>query len=316
MRNHFLRAGGIPSSGGGGGGSSIITTNLFVHYDFGDTDCWTGNNSTNSADYTINNLANNHNDAVFRSKGTATSWVHSSVSDTIVSSTVGGGSLFNDSSEYDINDRGTHLIQGSFSHVVASSSLYNLDTVAATSSDNLFNGVGNGAYTLETWVKPFGNASGDSKQTGWNINTRSTGDYSLRNQLDYYQGGDDNYPNKFVYHSYTWESGNTGNTITEIGTVSGAPSSGDGFCNWNHIVYSRNSNATNDTKIYLNNSLGVTTTDDENYDYYRWGYTNLGINSSSVSSNYHAIFRFYKGKALTSSEVTTNWNAEKSRFGH
>ena len=28
------------------------------------------------------------------------------------------------------------------------------------------------------------------------------------------------------------------------------------------------------------------------------------------------IYRAYKGKALTSSEVTTNWNDQKSRFGH
>ena len=28
------------------------------------------------------------------------------------------------------------------------------------------------------------------------------------------------------------------------------------------------------------------------------------------------IFRFYRGKALTASEVTENWNAQKSRFGY
>ena len=70
-----------------------------------------------------------------------------------------------------------------------------------------------------------------------------------------------------------------------------------------------------DTKIYINNSLEATLTDVENLDYLDT------INLNQVWSDTHpasrtGIFRFYRGKALTSSEVTTNWNAQKSRFGH
>ena len=64
----------------GGGGSSIIDTDLYVHYDFSDTNCWNRNNSTNAADYTVNNLANDYNDAVFRSR-TGTSNAYRNASD-------------------------------------------------------------------------------------------------------------------------------------------------------------------------------------------------------------------------------------------
>ena len=41
MRNHFLRAGRVANlpSDSGGGGSSIVDTDLYVHYDFSDTNC-------------------------------------------------------------------------------------------------------------------------------------------------------------------------------------------------------------------------------------------------------------------------------------
>ena len=80
MRNHFLRAGGIPSTDGGGGGSSFdgVTDNLLIHYDFSDTSCWNRNKSSNAADYTINNLAGDHNDAHIRRKVSGNTWTSTS----------------------------------------------------------------------------------------------------------------------------------------------------------------------------------------------------------------------------------------------
>ena len=106
-------------------------------------------------------------------------------------------------------------------------------------------------------------------------------------------------------------------TGTDYLTFSGSTNSG--LSNWNHVVISRNSSSSNDCKVYLNNSLESTNT--HNVDFTDLGYLLLGYSWGNASTaNYPAhrygIFRFYKGKALTASEVTQNWNAQKSRFGH
>ena len=58
-------------------------------------------------------------------------------------------------------------------------------------------------------------------------------------------------------------------------------------------------------------------TDVFNITYFRWGYTPGVVSDSGASlKSRHAVFRFYNGNALTSSEVTQHWNLEKARFGH
>ena len=98
MRNHLLRAAAgtaAASSGGGGGGSSIINTDLYIHYDFSDTNCWNRQSGTNTNDYTVHNLANDYNDGLFRSR-TGTSDAYRNASDSPVidfNSSDGGGCL-------------------------------------------------------------------------------------------------------------------------------------------------------------------------------------------------------------------------------
>ena len=55
--------------------------------------------------------------------------------------------------------------------------------------------------------------------------------------------------------------------------------------------------------------------DQNNLDYLKYGRLFVIINGDRPEGRL-GIFRFYQGKSLTSSEVTTNWNAQKSRFGH
>ena len=66
-------------------------------------------------------------------------------------------------------------------------------------------------------------------------------------------------------------------------------------------------------KLY-NNSLEATTTDDNTLNYLEYWYSHC--NSTSTPPTRRGIIRFYRGKALTASEVTQNWDAQKSRFGH
>ena len=145
MRNHFLRASGIPSSGGGdsgGGDSSIVDTDLYVHYDFSDTDCWNRNNSANAADYTVNNLANDYNDAIFRSR-TGASDAYRDASDSPVlnfESSDGGGCLdVNPNNNEADEDDCALLIPGSSTNTTSPGYFtYNASTVSSTDSNNLF----------------------------------------------------------------------------------------------------------------------------------------------------------------------------------
>jgi hypothetical protein len=315
MRNHFLRAGrvaNLPS----GGGSSIIDTDLYVHYDFSDTNCWNRQSGTNTNDYTIHNLANDYNDALIRSRtGTSDAFRNASDSPCIdFNSSDGGGCLetipSNNSSD---SDDCAIRIPGSYSQTtIPSSPSYNLTPVSATDTNNLMNGVGTGAYTFECWVKLYLDHSQDASASVFTCtSTPSSGYVNIINWILAYAPGydfDTNRANKFrVYFG--------GFSTTEVVSISGAPSSGAAWSDWNHLVYSRNSTSTNDTKVYVNNSLVATNTDNNDVD----SLSEFGLVYLTVANRVperHGIFRFYRGKALTSSEVTTNWNAQKSRFGH
>lgn len=89
---------------------------------------------------------------------------------------------------------------------------------------------------------------------------------------------------------------------------------------WEHIVYTRTGGNTvnNTAKVYRNNSLLDTTTNKADYDLantetdYRRG---LGTDSSTGLRGRLAILRFYIGTGLTASQVTQNYNEDKTRFG-
>ena len=326
MRNHFLRASGIPSSGGGdsgGGGSSIVDTDLYIHYDFSDTDCWNRQNGTNTDDYTVHNLANDYNDALFRSRtGGSNTWQQDSSSPVIgFNSSDGGGCLEMDPGNNDGDEDDCCLtIPGSFSHSTNTGYfLYNIPTVSSTDSNNLWNGVGTGAFTIEFWERYHCKNNNDSFYSKANIAPYAvvTETTAWRFPLRWNVFGDA--PSEYAsdYKHKMWNSNpSASGWEKEALDIPGAPSSGSGWSDWCHVVFSRASNATDDSKLYLNNSLVETDTYPQTLEYSVYTsivdpiFTNVGMRFRM------GVFRIYRGKALTSSEVTTNWNAQKSRFGH
>jgi hypothetical protein len=308
MRNHFLRAGGVPSSSSGGSGPAAfdgVTTNLEVHYDYGNTNCWTGNKSDNAADYTINNLANSNHDSFLR-RYNGSQYQHGTAGQSVLTKeSDGGGCLQLDPSQYSDNtDKTASLHPGTWVSTDTDSIRYNY--TARSGSDNLYNGLGTGTFTHELWVRPY-SESGSSAITFFSLWMGKQGVNSKSWQLRFYGPADSTYPNKFRIYN--------GSAFVVDWTAAGAPSSGSGWCDWSHIVYSR-TYGTNTTKIYVNNSLQDFCSDTIDYDELRAGYPAYLVVNDTKPKFQNAIYRFYKGKALSSSEVTTNWNDQKSRFGH
>jgi hypothetical protein len=315
MRNHFLRAGRVANlpSDSGGGGSSIVDTDLYVHYDFSDTNCWNRTNGTNTDDYTVHNLANDYNDALFRSRtGTSDSYRNASDSPCIdFNSSDGGGCLeiipSNNSSD---EDDCSLIIPGYYTSTIGSAIQYNITAVSATDTNNLTNGIGTGAYTIEFWYRVYLDHSQDASNLTVRIFSKDTSNTTVRHLFFAYSPGYILTSRANKLRIYYGSSSNI-----ELHSIIGAPSSGAAWSDWNHVVYSRNSTSTNDTKVYINNSLVDTTTDSFNLASMSQSDFSWTSSNGRVQTRY-GIFRFYRGKALTSSEVTTNWNAQKSRFGH
>ena len=92
---------------------------------------------------------------------------------------------------------------------------------------------------------------------------------------------------------------------------------------WQHIVASHDTSA-GQLKIYVDGTWNNTSNsiDTTNWSSYHNNATDsyilrVGYGSSGYIMNGDiSIVRFYKGKALTSTEVTQNYNAEKSRYGY
>ena len=288
------------------GGSSIVDTDLYIHYDFSSTDCWNRTNGTNTDDYTIHNLANDYNDGLLRSR-TDSGNDYRNASDSPVidfNSSDGGGCLeFIPSNISSTSDNCAIVIPGSNSHTHGSIPYYNITTVSSTDTNNLYKGIGTGAYTWEFWFKVYL----DNSLSGSNWFMYSYANSVVIHRMFYYHGNYSSYGNKIRILP--------GGFSSSVGIdIIGAPSSGAAWSDWNHLVYSRNSDAANDTKIYLNNSLEATTTDDKTLNYLEYWYNRYV--STSTPPTRRGIIRFYRGKALTASEVTQNWDAQKSRFGY
>jgi hypothetical protein len=106
----------------------------------------------------------------------------------------------------------------------------------------------------------------------------------------------------------------TGSTSYFYGDSSNPTWSGDS--GWRHIVVSRENTSSNGIKLYINSSLISQTTDTTNYStssaisYVGCRYTFTEFLSSNFS-----VFRIYKNKALTASEIQQNFNTLRGRFG-
>jgi len=108
----------------------------------------------------------------------------------------------------------------------------------------------------------------------------------------------------------------TNNIITSSNSLSSG---------WQHFIITHDT-STGTVKVYINGSLDTTNTDTTN-----WGaYSNnsndqylvrIGAGQAPNSGFTRmegdiSIVRFYKGKVLTATEVTQNYNAEKERYGY
>lgn len=89
----------------------------------------------------------------------------------------------------------------------------------------------------------------------------------------------------------------------------------EGANTWKQVVLVREGTGTNQFKIYLNGSLDTTTTLSANFN----NDTQLAIARNRADNQDYdgdiSIVRIYKNKALTSDEVTQNYDAVKSRYG-
>ena len=286
--------------------ANFITTDLKLHYDFSNTSCWNRNNSSNAADYTVNNLIDSYNDAFFRVR-TSNTFQYGSDSDVINYNTDGGGCLYMDPSEYSVTDETILIVPGSWSGESSSSDeYYNLPT--ETSSHNLMDGLDDdGPFTFEIWYRVYiPSSTGVTIGRLYDFLTENTSgsQVKLSQQL-------------FTTHPF-WllarkarQDVQYSNWLTDI---PGAPATGTGWSDWVHSVLTRDDS--NNFKLYMNNTQrGPTITATHNFDSLKV----IGIGwvpNAQTSPMRIGIVRFYKGKALTSSEITTNWDAQKERFGH
>ena len=264
MRNHFLRAGGIPSSGGSTFGG--VTTNLTTHWDFGDSD------SYSDGDSTVTDLSGNGNN----------------------------GTLQNTSNFSYSSDDGGHIIfdptaSSNYPHIVRS------DT---------FKDIGTGDYTVEWWWKPYWQSSANTRMFTNRPNVTSPWEQHFAVFL---YGGRIRVTN-WVAATSTTEAGSW--TYLDSSAVY---TSGQYHSEYEHLVLSRIGTDNNNMKFYRNNSLVETFTGKLDWD----DANNTADHNRAFGSNYSAsfrgklgIYRLYVGKGFTSSDVTTNWNLEKSRFGH
>ena len=291
-----------------------VTTDLDVHYDFSDTSCWNRNKSSNAADYTVNNLAGDHNDGLFRRKVSGTTYTNTSDIDTIDFDSDADGCIEVKSSNYSGSSETTVLLIPGHETSTSTSALnYNAPTI--TDSNNLLN-IGTGAYTIEYWIKFYLDNSNHGSVAFFKFYNKTTSNSNSDIIMLTY---DLNWVSHSIRGDLILKPHHTTTTrIIDAPSESfpGQPSSGAGWTDWMHIVVSKESGTSSgNLKAYVNNTLELTTTGSKNYDYMRYGRILAVYNSSSPDYRI-GIFRFYQDKALTSSEVTTNWNDQKSRFGH
>ncbi len=313
MRNHFLRAGHLANT--------FIRDDLFIYYDLGNISCWNRQNGTNAADYTVYNLANNHNNALFRCQSAIVSgsaaYEHGSGSDAIeFDSTDGGGCFKSDPSEISSDsDKYFLILPGFFSGDNKQLPNYNLTTEELNTGDNNIigsdtanQGIGTGAFTFEIWVKYYLNTITYSAATH-TINGFDTSNSSVILGSFLWGGGWSNF-NSAIERQFMI---NDALNFYPNGITSSTTSAQ--WTNWNHLVISRANGNTNGTTVYLNNESKGTTTISADLETAQYSIITGSTYSTEIPQKL-GIFRFYKGKALTSSEVTHNWNAQKSRFGH
>ena len=278
--SHRLRA-------AGGGSADLVTTNLYRHYDFGDSNCYAPIFGT-----AVNDLSNS------------------------------GASQYPGNKNAAFNS--APAVDSSTGSVILQSGGANNNLTANWSRESLVVTAGTGPFTLEYWINPYlpqtygqstimeaapshivfspefifyytimslyftntgylGNGlSGSANQWNWNATTGATTP----------SGGGGN------YNTPTFES----NLYSGV----------SGYVGWTHIVVSRTSTGTGGLKFYRNNSLKYTGTNSINYNFTQassgslyWG---------NIEECKWAIIREYT-YGFTAADVAANYNYDKARFG-
>ena len=170
-------------------------------------------------------------------------------------------------------------------------------------SSDIWNNLGTGDYTLEFWFNLYGKAQThmlyrDNYSSGYNLHVFvEQGRWAVANG---FSGG-------FIYE----------NQATKSFT------NNDSYSGWKQMVISRSGSA---LKFYKNGALmsNISQTETATTDY-----TNNSFSANSYSAalwtlvnfgTYHftgkfAIFRFYRSKGLSATEVQQNYDFQKARFG-
>jgi hypothetical protein len=154
---------------------------------------------------------------------------------------------------------------------------------------------GTGQFAVEIWANFVG--EGPFYFIDTRNSSQTTGRWALfmytSEKLEWYTGSTSYFQNDGSMP--TWSTGNNG---------------------WNHIVFSREGTGSNQFKAYVNGEYKSAVTDTTNY-------TNSS-SEASIGRRYSnseffdgkmSVFKIYKGKALTASEVQQNFNATRSRYG-
>ena len=251
----------VAAAGGGDSDSSgFIETNLFSHWDAGNSNSYSGSGST------LTDLSGNSND----------------------------GTLKNTSNiSYSSSNNG-HLV---FSTTATTDKPWiwrTTDYIKDVEEDD---------YTIELWVNLY--YPGGNKLL-WR-NTPPTAGFPENKAIYVYNG------KMRVSDWFTGTGTNTKGSWTYLDS-SAQYTSGE-YAGWEHLVFSRIGTGNDNTKFYRNNSLIQTWTNKVD-----WDRTNSATDTrrSSFGNGMRgkfAIYRFYLGTGLTSSQVTTNYNVDKSRFG-
>ena len=167
-------------------------------------------------------------------------------------------------------------------------------------SSDIWNNLGTGDYTLEFWFNLYGKA-----QTHFLYR-------------DFYSG---EALHVFVEQSkFAVASGFSGGFVYES---TGSFTNNNSYAGWCQVAISRSGSA---LKFYKNGALMSNISQTETAD---TNYTNNSFSAPSYNaclwtlvnfSTYHflgkfAIFRFYRGKGLSATEVEHNYDTEKARFG-
>lgn len=297
MTNKFILA--------AAGGVSVdpVSTNLLVHYDYGDTNCW------NRLD--PNTYGGNQDDIIDLTGNGYNAKLHNATT-----------------TDYEYKSS-----KGGYIRLIETNT--NKKNITAPSDGGSSGGsfpqaIGTGAFTME-WV------SDQYFATGELVYTPSGQDWVYSNSnLLYWSAGLNETPRILGFHwentsgttwaleelnlndtnTYVNQSNTTANLITDSSSNYISYTGNTGWQHWSLTRDSFTSSTTNNLKLYINGVLRYTTTNRNDLNAPNYGMFGIWdkrqITIASIGN--HGLFKVYSA-ALTATEVTQNYNAYKPRFG-